>query len=1048
MTTTRTRARAVAQEAANEETTDAAVASHPLEDDVMEEVEAPVDDIADIADVKDKVLAACESRKRTRTWATTVASLARDVKAHLERKVEDEEEAETTTTTTTTVTTVYEKEWVRDLHEAAVTMHNAVLMNNHAAYDGEEVEDGEEPATVADVHECEDAVADLCETWVYSVGWVSQDQAPSAASSDDLSLGSVQCHALAARTLPWLLVQSLTRMDANGGEWCKRSSKFALKTMALFDWCDESAVSLKRLLLRALFCPPFVRLSLGRKMLSRCLCLDPNFSREIVAVMRNQLLSGRKSLADHYGDVVFLAWKQMQTPCAEGRAAMEAECLAVLEDDLLPGLVRSCLHARTLKLSDILRRLLRATFYQKRTKLVACEEGILRTHEPLIFRALSSCNAMVRRNACALLTEAFPLAHTRQSSHAHHRSLEEWKGLNERLLAKQTQAFCSLLEDDFAEVRQAACRSVGLVLRDHWDMLAAADVKALVNRVVELTHDASHAGVRSAGLQALGSLMDCVHACDALRKALPGVLSKRCLDPAKRVRLAALDLVVSLKESKGAIVPFYEAVPADVLLGLLAQDKEQEVRQKVARVLAPSYVPSEEEGASLVMGLLQHRPQAAQGLCLCACKAGLSSSTVARIARDLATHLICASEERAGEARGRKRKAPARRKRGAADVAPNDDAAEGEAQEAMAPPAWCQVVRGVTHLFGSLFPEDAEAARDCLAHLNASTEGCALLRLLDLAPSDPARALVIDLAALFPPKECPGVVRACKTRVFAFGEMGAEVAASLRALCSWDMAREVAGEMAAHLGSQNDKENRVTPDPKRRRKALGLDKTKAHEAATMVDYVACVLHTKETRKRFVREESCEEVIEGLQRALAPTLTLGSPGAPGTPWSEAKRGVHVLCKLALHVSRSSGKKEVAGRVFAHLADQMDRIHQDTGEGRGRGRHGGFVEVVETILAHACDAFALEAFGDATAVEAQVACAGKMTALALGMGAGDDAEEEEEAGAGLGRQMKRFLGMAAQALATQGGDPTTLRDQWTHAEDLKDFGAVFQTLSLAH
>ena len=46
------------------------------------------------------------------------------------------------------------------------------------------------------------------------------------------------------------------------------------------------------------------------------------------------------------------------------------------------------------------------------------------------------------------------------------------------------------------------------------------------------------------------------------------------------------------------------------------------------------------------------------------------------------------------------------------------------------------------------------------------------------------------------------------------------------------------------------------------------------------------------------------------------------------------------------------------------------------------------------------------------------------------------------------MKRFLGMAAQALATQGGDPLLLGDQWTHAEDLKDFDQVFQTLSLAH
>ena len=159
--------------------------------------------------------------------------------------------------------------WLIDLHEAATAMHNKVLLASPSSDMAEDETD--RVADITQVQECENAVACLCETLVYEKG----AEAGAGAGHHHV------CHVVAARTLPWLLVQSLTRTDQPA--WSKRAVRFALETVSFFDWCDESALSLKRLFLRSLFCPPFVRTAQGRKVsglrLHFGICLSLSLSR-------------------------------------------------------------------------------------------------------------------------------------------------------------------------------------------------------------------------------------------------------------------------------------------------------------------------------------------------------------------------------------------------------------------------------------------------------------------------------------------------------------------------------------------------------------------------------------------------------------------------------------------------------------------------------------------------------------------------------------------------------------------------------------------------
>ena len=957
-------------------------------------------------------------------------------------------------------------EWLGELHQAAAAMHNEVLLHT-PSYDDDgeaDMEEGDQVADTDTVHECENAVASLCEAWIYECD------------------ADTQGHVLAARTLPWLLVQALTRTDQT--IWCKRAARFALQTTDLFDWCDDSATSLKRLFLRALFCPPFVRSAQGRKMLSRCFTFDPDFSQEMIAVIKNQLLAGRNSLAEHYGDVIFGAWKQLSPTTStssqankknaqqnrqhgEGgdpgqstdRAALEARCLLVLENELVPGLVHSCLHARTFKLSDMLRRLLRAMLYQNRTKLIACEEIIRTTHEPLIFRALAACNAQVRRNACALITECFPLMHTKDASNRN-RTQAEWKALNERLLAKQLDAFHSLLSDSCCEVRMLAATSVGHVLRDHWDSLPAVTVVKLVNQIVDLSHDVGSVAVRTKALQGLAMLMDCVHAQDALRKALPSVLSSHIHDPSSRVRLQCLQILLQLHLQVRGIVPFYEAVEVTQLLELLAKDKEQEVKVKVSKLLLSSYIPSEEEGASFIMALLQQQPQAGRGFCLHARQAGCEPSTIATIIYELVTHLVYASDSTSNKAS----------KRRARNRDEDQEEEEGHESSALESEVWCNVMQGISNLVRSLLvrpsarkrsqahSEDVEIAFDVLKKLDKDHSGSALHKLYQLAPSQHAKAIVINLASLLPLKHCGQLAKKCK-KVCSLagvrgdvGDVGLEAAASIRALCCWGLSSDLITTMMSHLtpsGSKSPDESEnaggATPDAKRicRRMSYDWEEESIPLLAHLIELLACVLSREEARQEFLQEDSCENLVDSLK--IFTTEYVLAEGRLTTPEDQSftKKCVMVLCKLALHYSNATGATEVAGSVLQDVSKQtlvcMEGI---TTEGNEESKVA-FLQVIEALTALSSDALLLNIFSELAHVESAIEFARKVNAFAMTL------VEDGEHGAGrvltgFEHQMKRLIPLLLSESRSQESFAIIEECLTSDLSTLADFDRVFQKL----
>ena len=117
--------------------------------------------------------------------------------------------------------------------------------------------------------------------------------------------------ALMPKALPLLVVQALS-----SGRAAEVKRVHSVRgALELFDFDDESIASLKALLLRCVFAPAFVRCAEGRRFLSGLLCLHPQLSKEVAAIVRNQLPSGRKSILESYGEVLYRAWRHAAGPC-------------------------------------------------------------------------------------------------------------------------------------------------------------------------------------------------------------------------------------------------------------------------------------------------------------------------------------------------------------------------------------------------------------------------------------------------------------------------------------------------------------------------------------------------------------------------------------------------------------------------------------------------------------------------------------------------------------------------------------------------------------
>lgn len=196
---------------------------------------------------------------------------------------------------------------------------------------------------------------------------------------------------LAPQAIPYLMISALESGTTASAKRCY-AMKNALK---LFDFSDEDTGDLKKLLLRVAFAPSFLRCGDGRKFIAFLFTIQPELNRNLAAIVKNQIPSGRKSVLDAYGDIVFRAWMT-----SEGSCQQELE-------NFIQGLMNSSTLATTEALSSAIRRVLRGIHSQKIQSHV--DKLLVKLYEPILYRRLHAPNAMVRRNAFALLAEVFPL---------------------------------------------------------------------------------------------------------------------------------------------------------------------------------------------------------------------------------------------------------------------------------------------------------------------------------------------------------------------------------------------------------------------------------------------------------------------------------------------------------------------------------------------------------------------------------------------------------------------------------------------------------------
>ncbi|BDA48499.1 Condensin-2 complex subunit G2 [Coccomyxa sp. Obi] len=565
-----------------------------------------------------------------------------------------------------------------DLWETAVLLHDNALL------------------AAAEWPDVQDAVASLCMAW-----W---------------QVGAAGKEAIVAQTLPYLLVRALSLNRSADVKRCYTMRQ----ALSLLDFEDETIDDLKRLLLRAAFSPTFLRCKEGRRYLAHLFTLEPQMVRELGAIIRNQIPSGRKSVLEAYGEILYRAWREST-----------AACLLEVENQV-QGLMQAAISASTQPMAAALRTVLDGFHREKAAPGV--DALLLRLYRPILFRALAAANPAVRRNALGVLLDAFPL----QDPDASNEETDE-------LLSKQFGHLGDALGDSVPAVRQAAVSGVCKLLNTFWELIPGAVTAGFLKRIAgELAFDGACVGVRAAAVSGLAALAQNPLTHPLMKKMLP-TLRPLIWDSAVAVRVALADMLLAIGSLRD--LSFVDVVPLDTLLNVLATDSAP-VAQRVHRLLVPSYFPGPEDGPACVAALLRQCPEAGKAFCLQLAGSNGASVPVEHVVAlvvALRDHVLACAPEAMPEGTPRH---PANATRNGKRKKKGDPQPQASAiQAAETPEAWEGLLEGLASLCEGL--SQCEEAGELAGEQSLFT-GAHLDTLLGLATSPSARSAVLRIAAAIP----------------------------------------------------------------------------------------------------------------------------------------------------------------------------------------------------------------------------------------------------------------------------------------------------------
>jgi len=242
----------------------------------------------------------------------------------------------------------------------------------------------------------------------------------------------------------------------------------------LLDFADPSIDHLRGLLLRTASSPLYLRIPEGRKVISHLFRLDADLVPDLHRSIRAQIPDAKKTILEAYGDIYLRSWKDADAAVEEWVAGTDEEESArtlrsAIEDHALQDLVVAALHVADSAVAKSVRVVLAPLHRAK--KVPEIDQLLHRLYGPVLWRALSAANSLVRLNAIPVLADTFPLRDP----------IDEGEDRTAAVVTKTVDVLMALLRDPEPRVRVAASNAAGRILVSFWDVLQTADIRRLLN---------------------------------------------------------------------------------------------------------------------------------------------------------------------------------------------------------------------------------------------------------------------------------------------------------------------------------------------------------------------------------------------------------------------------------------------------------------------------------------------------------------------------------------------------------------------------------------
>lgn len=325
---------------------------------------------------------------------------------------------------------------------------------------------------------------------------------------------------------------------------------------------------LRKLLVRAATSALYLRVDEGKRLLGR-LVVGSDVGEEVHRAILSMLPACRKSRAVAVGNVYVEAWRQC------GGRDEDEENLHTMLEDILTRAVR----AGSDPLATNLRSLLSAFHANK--VLTGMDEMLHKVYTPILFRALTAANGLVRRNSAIILTDVYPIHNPAMT----HEALDG-------TMRAQCEFLKKLLTDPVPIVRvvtiEGTCKLMGLMI----DFFTDAWMKRALEIITsDLAYDKASPAVRAAVCAGIEFMLDNSLSHSLLIPFLPR-LKNMLHDSSERVRISFMSFLFTLKEKRIVSARYFDIVPLDDLLARLSIESPA-VRSKIMLLLIPSYFPME-----------------------------------------------------------------------------------------------------------------------------------------------------------------------------------------------------------------------------------------------------------------------------------------------------------------------------------------------------------------------------------------------------------------------------------------------------------------------